>query len=422
MDAKNIQNIYDRWLQVSYSQKFDIKTLLQWFGLIASMLLLVLYKYISSIKHNRQLEASLKSFEMLMESTLEGIFVFDKNGICIQANKVTSTLYGYTQKELIGKHAMEFIAPISQELIKTKMKSSNQSPYEAQMVRKNGTQFFALIQGHDIVWNNKQVRISSIIDISKSKQLQHDVEALNMNLEQKVASQVKDIRQKDQMLLQQGKLAAMGEMIGAIAHQWRQPLNALSINIQNLDDDFEEGLIDKTFIDELIKKNSQTIQFMSKTIDDFRNFYKIDKVKEPFSILKKIQTVVEIQTAQLNHYNIMVTISGDNFKIDGYASEFQQVILNLINNAKDAIVENSIEYGKIEIILKNNCIIFKDNGGGIKKEIIERIFEPYFTTKEQGFGTGIGLYMSKLIIEENIGGKISVKNSDNGAEFIIDFK
>ncbi len=421
IDAKNVQNIYDSWLQVSYAQKFDIKTLLQWFGLIASILLLVLYKYLISIRHNKQLKESLESFEMLMESTLEGIFVFDKNGICIHANKVISKLYGYTKKELIGKHAIEFIAPLSQELIKMKMKNPNQSPYEAQMIRKNGSLFFALVRGHDIVWNDKNVRISSVIDISKLKQLQLDVEALNINLEQKVASQVEDIRQKDQMLMQQSKLAAMGEMIGAIAHQWRQPLNALNINIQNLDDDFEEGLVDKEFIDELIKKNSQTIQFMSKTIDDFKNFYQVDKVKEPFFILKKIQTVIEIQIAQLNHYNIIITISGDDFEIDSYASEFQQVILNLINNAKDAIIENHVEYGKIEISIKDHSIIFKDNGGGIKEKTIERIFEPYFTTKEQGQGTGIGLYMSKLIIEENMGGKISVKNSDNGAEFRIDF-
>ena len=346
-----------------------------------------------------------------MESTLEGIIMFDQNGICIQANKVISKLYGYTQKELIEKHAMDFISLKSQELIKANMKTPNQAPYEAQMIKKDGTPFYVLVQGDDIIWNNKNVRISSVIDISKLKELQHELETLNMSLEQKVTSQVEDIRHIDQMLLQQSKLAAMGEMIGAIAHQWRQPLNALNINIQNLDDDFEEGLIDKAFIDALIKKNSQTIQFMSKTIDDFKNFYQIDKIKEPFSILEKIQTVVEIQIAQLNHYNIIITISGDDFEIDSYASEFQQVVLNLINNAKDAIIENRIEYGKIEIIIKDYSIVFKDNGGGIKKEVIERIFEPYFTTKEQGQGTGIGLYMSKLIIEENMGGKISVKKA-----------
>jgi PAS domain S-box-containing protein len=403
-------------------QKFNLQTLLQWFGFIAVILLLVIYKYIISIKHNKQLQESIESFEMLMESTLEGIIIFDKNGICIQANKIVSKLYGYTPKELIGKHAMEFVSKSSQKSIKENMKNPIQTPYEAQMIRKDGSEFYALIKGHNITWKNKNVRISSIIDITKIKQLQHDVEALNKTLEQKVATQIEDIRHKEQMLMHQSKLAAMGEMIGAIAHQWRQPLNALNINIQNLDDDYEEGLIDNVFIDNFVKENSQTIQFMSKTIDDFRNFYRIDKVKESFSILKTIKTVIKMQKAQLNHHNITLKISGKDFTINGYPNEFQQVILNLITNAKDAIITNHIEYGKINITLKDHSIKIKDNGGGIKKEILDRIFEPYFTTKEQGLGTGIGLYMSKLIIDENMSGLLNVKNTNDGAEFVITFK
>ena len=401
----------------------NFQTLLQWFGFIAITLLLVIYnKYIISIKHNKQLQKSIESFEMLMESTLEGIIIFDKNGICIQANKVVSKLYGYTQKELIGKHAMEFVSKSSQESIKEKMKNPIQTPYEAQMIRKDGSAFYALIRGQNITWKNKNVRISSIIDITKIKHLQHDVEALNKTLEQKVQTQIEDIRHKEQMLMHQSKLAAMGEMIGAIAHQWRQPLNALNINIQNLDDDYEEGLINERFIDNFVKENSQTIQFMSKTIDDFRNFYRIDKVKESFSILKTIKTVVKMQKAQLNHHNITLKISGKDFNINGYPNEFQQVILNIITNAKDAIITDNVEYGKINITLKDHSIKIKDNGGGIKKEIIDRIFEPYFTTKEQGQGTGIGLYMSKLIIDENMSGLLNVKNIDGGAEFVITFK
>jgi PAS domain S-box-containing protein len=341
--------------------------------------------------------------------------------MCIHANKMASKLFGYKHKELIGKHAMTFVSDESKDIVKHNMKVKNQQPYEAKLVRKDGSKFFALLRGRDIIWNDRKVRISSTIDISMIKQLQHDLESLNKNLEQKVTSQVEDIRQKDQMLLHQSKLAAMGEMIGAIAHQWRQPLNALNINIQNLDDDFEDGLIDKQFIDNFIETNSQTIQFMSKTIDDFRNFYTIKKIKENFSVKKAIKETVTMQSAQLNHHNINLIIEGTDFKIEGYQSEFKQVILNLVNNAKDAIVEKGIEHGEIKIIIDKNQILFKDNAKGIDKEIIERIFEPYFTTKEQGKGTGIGLYMSKIIIEENMGGKLSVKNNSHGAIFTIEF-
>jgi len=422
IDTKTIQNIYNKWLHVSYAQEFNIKTLLQWFGFIASILLLVLYKYIIAAKHNKQLKQSVKSFEMLMESTMESIFIYDENGICIHANKIAAKLFGYKHKELIGKHAVTFVSDKSKDIVKHNMKIKNQQPYEAKLLKKDGTEFFALLRGRNIIWNDKKVRISSTIDISMIKQLQHDLESLNKNLEEKVSSQVEDIRQKDQMLLHQSKLAAMGEMIGAIAHQWRQPLNALNINIQNLDDDFEDGLIDKEFIDKFIETNSKTIQFMSKTIDDFRNFYTIKKVKEEFSVLKAIKETVTMQSAQLNHHNINLIIDGTDFKINSYQSEFKQVILNLVNNAKDAIIEKGIEHGEMRIIIDKNQILFKDNAKGIDEKIIDRIFEPYFTTKEQGKGTGIGLYMSKIIIEENMGGKLSVENDTNGAIFTIEFK
>lgn len=253
------------------------------------------------------------------------------------------------------------------------------------------------------------------------KNLQLQLKELNKTLEKKVQIQVQEISQKDKMLLNQGKLAAMGEMISAIAHQWRQPLNALSINIQNLDDDLEYGVIDKKFIDNFIEKNSKTIQFMSHTIDDFRNFYAIDKVKKNFSILKAIKETISLQSTYLTYYDIDVNLTGDDFSVEGFENEFKQVILNIISNAKDMIEDKKIEDGKIEIYLEKNSVKIKDNGGGIKEDLIDRIFEPYFTTKETGKGTGMGLYMSKMIIEEHMCGDLSVKNIKDGAEFIISF-
>ncbi|MCH9813543.1 MAG: ABC transporter substrate-binding protein [Epsilonproteobacteria bacterium] len=421
IDAKVTQQIMNEWLHIRFENGFDYKQLFKWLPFILAIILLVLYKYSLSIRHNKELKSSIKSFELLMESTLEGIMIFDKNAICLQVNEKMASIYGYTQEEFIGKHAMHLVAPISREIIKRNMQNRDQNAYEATLLKKDGTQFFGLVRGKDIVWNGQEVRVSSVIDISTIKQLQHELEALNKTLEEKVTKQVEDIRQKDQMLLQQSKLAAMGEMIGAIAHQWRQPLNALNINIQNLDDDFAEGLINKKFIDLFINENRQTIEFMSKTIDDFRNFYRIDKVKEKFSTLKSIEDTTLIQSAQLKNYKIDLEITGDDFIITGYKSEFQQVILNLVNNAKDAIDEQKIKHGKINILLKDREIIICDNAGGIDKDSVDRIFEPYYTTKEQGKGTGIGLYMSKRIIEDNMEGKLNVCNSDKGAQFTISF-
>ena len=260
-----------------------------------------------------------------------------------------------------------------------------------------------------------------LIDISQRKKLQIQLQKLNENLKQEIEKRTNEILQKDKMLQEQAKLAAMGEMVGAIAHQWRQPLNSLNINIQNLDDDYAEGLIDEKFIDDFIAKQTRTIKFMSKTIDDFRNFFRVDKIKHDFWVRKSIENTLSLVEAQLTSHNIQTFLHGEDFMLEGVESEFQQVILNIISNAKDAIVQNHKEYGKIEIELKQKQIIISDNAGGIPEDVISRIFEPYFTTKEQGMGTGVGLYMSKIIIEQNMGGRLHVSNTNEGARFVIDF-
>jgi signal transduction histidine kinase len=252
------------------------------------------------------------------------------------------------------------------------------------------------------------------------------LQQLNLYLLDEVEAQVKqkmDVQQKldeqEALLHQQSKLAAMGEMIGAIAHQWRQPLNALSMNIQNLEEDFDEGLVDQTFIQTFIARNRKTILFMSKTIDDFRNFFRTDKEKHDFSLREAIGETLALQEAQFRSHGIHVSILGEDKTFFSFKSEFQQVMLNLINNAKDALIEHHSDDKTIVIELLDDEIVVEDNGGGIPLEIMERIFEPYFTTKEQGKGTGIGLYMSKLIIEKNMGGKLSVTNTKEGARFSI---
>ena len=244
---------------------------------------------------------------------------------------------------------------------------------------------------------------------------------LNDELEKKVESGISKLRERDELLAQQSKLASMGEMIGAIAHQWRQPLNEIGIAIQNLKYDYEDGLVDKEFLDDFIQKNKEIVKFMSTTIDDFRNFYRVDKTKELFDVREAINSTLSLQMAQLANHNISVSISGESFEVNGFKNEFLQVILNIINNAKDALLENEIEDAKITILLEEKIIKIRDNAGGIPDEILERIFEPYFTTKEQGKGTGMGLYMSKMIIEENMDAELSVANSAIGAEFRMDF-
>jgi len=252
---------------------------------------------------------------------------------------------------------------------------------------------------------------------SRTKEL-HD---LNENLEHIVKEKTQENIKQLKVMQEQSKMASMGEMIGAIAHQWRQPLNEIGIAIQNLKYDYEDGLINEEFLDNFINSNKEIIKFMSDTIDDFRNFYRVDKTSELFDVKDAIEKTLSLQMAQLTNHDIALHVEGESFEINGFRNEFLQVILNIINNAKDALIENKIKNAKIVIKLENRSIIIRDNAGGIPDKVIDRIFEPYFTTKEQGKGTGMGLYMSKMIIEENMHAKLSVKNYMNGAEFRMDF-
>jgi signal transduction histidine kinase len=256
--------------------------------------------------------------------------------------------------------------------------------------------------------------------LKRIKKSHNELETYKNNLEDMIEEKIEENTKQLNILQHQSKLAQMGEMVGSIAHQWRQPLNELSINIQKLKYDFLDNKVDKNFIENFVLENKQIINFMSKTIDDFRNFFRIDKLKEHFSIKQIINNSLSIQKAQLLNHNIKVDLKGDDFIIYGYKNELQQVILNLMTNAKDILIEKNTQQPQIEIVLKNNTITVKDNGGGIPNNIIDRIFEPYWTTKEQGKGTGMGLYMSKMIIENNFKGKLTAINGLLGAHFIID--
>ncbi|MCG3700539.1 HAMP domain-containing histidine kinase [Aliarcobacter butzleri] len=248
---------------------------------------------------------------------------------------------------------------------------------------------------------------------------------LNTELEEKVIVETSKQKEQEQLLIQQTRLAAMGEMIGNIAHQWRQPLNALGLILQNLKFSYEIGELDEKMIDKSVKKATLLTENMSKTIDDFRNFFRPNKAKENFKINEGITKAVELIESTFEHNNIKLEKDFVSSEIEffGFANEFSQVILNLLTNAKDAVLENKIENPLIIIQTKIDdeyiYISIKDNGLGIKDEIINKIFEPYFTTKDEGKGTGIGLYMSKIIIENNMNGKIEVKNEQNGANVII---
>ena len=216
----------------------------------------------------------------------------------------------------------------------------------------------------------------------------------------------------------------MGEMISNIAHQWRQPLSALAVAIQDARVAFKYGEADEKYMDYFEETTMRLIKYMSGTIDDFRNFFRPNKEKTTFFVLDSATQAKALVKDTLTSLGIKLNINiNEDISVIGYPGEFSQVILNLIANAKDAFASSDTDNRHIDITAYNSDsfaeITVKDNAGGIDEHIFERIFEPYFTTKHQAQGTGLGLYMAKMIIEQSMGGSIWVKNIDGGAQFTI---
>ena len=216
-------------------------------------------------------------------------------------------------------------------------------------------------------------------------------------------------------------------MISNIAHQWRQPLSQLSALLMTLKLKYNMDKLDKTAMEIKCIEAENIVEYMSHTIDDFRNFFMPNKDKKTFSIQTSIDEVLRIIGMSITNQEIAIEVNilHDEYII-GYKNEYEQVILNLLSNAKDAIIASGKKGGKITISLEsdetNVRLIIQDNGGGIKIEPLERIFEPYVSTKEQNEGTGIGLYMAKLIIEKSMRGKLEAKNENGGAIFTIELE
>ena len=253
------------------------------------------------------------------------------------------------------------------------------------------------------------------------------LEDINKNLELKVKIAIEEVQKKDRAMLHQSRLARMGTMLSMIAHQWRQPLSEVSGILMELETASKFKKADDEMIQESVKESNKLIQFMSYTIDDFRNFFKPDKKKVHFYIEDSCYEAISLIGASIKNYNITLNRKIIcNCEIYGYKREFAQVLLNIMSNAKDALIQREIKNPIIDLevdyIDGYSIVTIKDNAGGVEKEYMDLIFEPYFTTKSSLKGTGLGLYMSKMIIEKNMDGEISVENTPEGAMFKVKIK
>ena len=345
-------------------------------------------------KTNQLLQETINKQEDLLKVQNVG-FAFLKKRKFTWINEVLEHMLGYEKNELVGKESRVVYASEKdyQSLGKygySALADKGVYTQEMDFVKKDGEIITFLVSMTALSEDLNEV-IVVLVDVTETSNLRKQLEQLNQNLHEQVKIELaKNIEQKS-ILEQQAKMAEMGEMISAIAHQLKQPLNAISIGVQTIEDDILEG--DKEFAIENLQKVDEQSRFMADTIDEFRNYFKKDTQPVLFNIKKAVESVLNIL-----------------------------VILNLINNAKDAIKGKKAKGGKIEISCQRvgDSILFaiQDNGGGIPHAIKDKIFEPYFTTKASE-GTGVGLSIIKSIVEEKMNGTIQAENKDDGALFTI---
>ncbi len=342
------------------------------------------------------LQESLENFKNIFDTTMEMIVLTDKQDNIVDINQSGVNMLGYSKKsELIGSAIHKHIVPSDLEFVLASRRENNSHMIDMGLLKKDGTALPVLARGRDIMYAGKEVRLSTLMDLA-------------------------EIKEKEQQLIQKSRLAQMGEMLSMIAHQWRQPLTAISSSSIALELKAELGNIDKETIVKNSKKISKYTQNLSNTIDEFRNFFKPDRNKEDILYTELINSVLCIAKGSITNQNIeLIKELNSNATLHVYRNELIQVILNLIRNAEDILLDREIENPKITIKTDNRCLTVSDNAGGVPDDIMDKIFDPYFSTKLEKNGTGLGLYMSKTIIEDHCAGKLSVMNDENGAVFKI---
>lgn len=432
------QKLLDKWYTVKFEKSVDYDLILVVsiiFLIILSMFLYILNK----LKKSKHLaEESLLNIERILDTTIEGISVSDEKLNIFIINKAALDIFGYTKEEFLQLRTYDVIAPGSFKKAADAFSDPSPNQYELDLIKKDGTVFPALASGKDIIYKGKKARISTIVDLSSLKDTQKELEKLNNELEARISQEVEKNIKREKLLYQQSRLAQMGEMISMIAHQWRQPLSAISLTIVALKLKIDLKKFDfntKKGIDEfLLYLNKQldditnSINNLSATIDDFRNFYKPDKKMIEINITEPIIKSLNIVEISLSQDGIEIVKEFESHCIlKIYDSEMMQVVLNILKNSQDNFALKNIKDKKI--CLRTKCIDknivrieIEDNGGGIDEKIINNIFDPYFSTKDEKNGTGLGLHMSKIIIEEHHKGKLYAINTKDGVNFIIELK
>jgi two-component system, NtrC family, C4-dicarboxylate transport sensor histidine kinase DctB len=379
----------------------------------------------------------------------------DINGIITFVNDEFCKISGYKHEELIGANHNIVRHPDIPKRNFTLLWSTilNKKPYKATVknLTKDGetvylnTTITPILDENDDIKEFIAIRYDVTEEVELKKRLEKkekeleelnkdlenivsiktkELKELNKTLEHRVKDEIKKNEEKQKLLFLQSRMASLGQMLGNIAHQWRQPLTELNLTLFNMKKFFNTD--EKEKLDELYLESKNLISTMSSTIDDFSNFFNPQKDKKSFKIKKAVDEAILILKKVIEDITLKINVPL-NYQVVGVLNELTQVIINLIQNSKDAFIINNINNKIIEIRLSEEKILDKkyakleiiDNAGGISKDNLDKIFDPYFTTKHKSQGTGLGLFMSKMIIEKSLEGEMTHKNFKNGSNFTI---
>ncbi|OHE11710.1 MAG: PAS domain-containing sensor histidine kinase [Sulfurimonas sp. RIFOXYD12_FULL_36_11] len=392
----------------------------------------------------KQYKEAIEKSNIISKTDINGIITFVNDEFC--------AISGYSKDELIGKnHNIVKHPDVADEKFKLLWETISDKKIYKDTVKnlaKDGSTFYVNSTIIPILDKNENIVefVAIRYDVTKEVLLREELlkkeieyEELNRNLEKRVQEQTKELKdlnqtlearvrdeirkneEKQRVMFWQSRHASLGQMIANIAHQWRQPLTELSLAMFNIKKAVQNDRVEdmSKFYDE----SKNIIKNMSQTIDDFTNFFSPNKVLYYFNISESIRESIGLLESVINDEMITIKTNFEDIKVLGITNELTQVIINLINNSKDAFIHNSILLREINISTKKESgfavIEVQDNAGGISKENIEKIFEPYFTTKHKSRGTGLGLFMSKMICEQGLHGTLDVKSKKKTTTFSI---